>query len=254
MAAIFGEILKEWRVLRRFSQLDLSMEAALSARHLSFLESGRSKPSRDMVLRLAEALQWPKATTNQALHAAGFAPVFPDLPGNAPDLAPVQQAIGLLLHAHDPLPAVALDRHWNITESNKGAALLTNFAAASGSPNLIELLINAAGSDLIENWEEVAVLTLTRLRTEILELGGEEILSNMARRLASHDRLKGQDIGAINLEQAVIPTIFRAGEMRLSLFSAIAQFGTVQDVKAGETRIELMFAADEPTAHYFQNL
>ena len=113
-------------------------------------------------------------------------------------------------------------------------------------------MIATAGLDLIENWEEVAVLTLSRLRTEILELGGDEGLSAMAGRLAAHDRVRKADMATINLNQAVIPTIFRVGENRLSLFSVIAQFGSVQDTKAGETRIELMFPMDEDTARFFQ--
>jgi hypothetical protein len=113
-------------------------------------------------------------------------------------------------------------------------------------------LINCAGLDLIGNWDEVAVLSLSRLRTEILELGGDEHLSELAGRLASHDRVQNVDMGSINLNQAVIPTIFRVGENRLSLFSVIAQFGSVQDTRAGETRIELMFPMDDATVRFFE--
>ena len=113
-------------------------------------------------------------------------------------------------------------------------------------------MINSAGLDLVENWDEVALLSLSRLRTEILELGGDEKLSALAGRLASHDRVARIDRTAIDLNQAVIPTIFRVGESRLSLFSVIAQFGAVQDIKAGETRIELMFPVDEQTIQFFE--
>ena len=124
--------------------------------------------------------------------------------------------------------------------------------ASPGQPaNLVDILINSAALDLVENWDEVALLSLSRLRTEILELGGDDQLSALAGRLASHDRVAQIDRGAIDLNQAVIPTIFRIGENRLSLFSVIAQFGAVQDIKAGETRIELMFPMDEETVQFY---
>lgn len=252
MRTEFGAMLREWRGIRRFSQLDLSLEAEMSARHLSFLESGRSNPSREMVLRLSEALQLPRPTANQALHAAGFAPVYPNLPQDAPELAPVHQAIAAMLDHHDPFPGIAVDRHWNVTRNNKGAELLLSLANPDGEPNMMDILINSSNLGLIENWEEVAVLVLTRLRTEILELGGDKKLSELAQRIADLDRIKNADLGSINLNQAVIPTILRVGENRLSLFSTITQFGTVQDTRVSEMQIELMFPMDEETAAFFE--
>ena len=251
MPSEFGAILKDWRKTRRFSQLDLSLEAEMSARHLSFLESGRANPSRAMVLRLSEALQLPRPAANQALHAAGFAPVYPSLSDDAPELAPVNQAITTMLDHHDPFPGYAIDRHWNVVTSNHGAQMILALASPGGPANLIDILINCADLDLIQNWDEVAVLSLSRLRTEILELGGDDNLSALARRLASLDRVKKIDMGSINLNQAVIPTIFRVGENRLSLFSVIAVSGRVQDTRAGETRIELMFPMDDDTVRFF---
>jgi len=250
----FGAMLKEWRSIRRFSQLDLSLEAEMSARHLSFLESGRSNPSREMVLRLSEALGLPRPTANQALQAAGFAPAYPSLPDDAPELAPVNEAIATMLDHHDPYPGIAFNRHWNITSANEGAKLMLSLANADSQPNLLDILINSASMGLIENWEEVAVLTLTRLRTEILELGGDETLSAYAQKIASLDRIKNADLGSIDLNQAVIPTIFRIGENRLSLFSTIARFGSVQDIRAGETQVELMFPMDDETGQFFDSL
>lgn len=252
MQTEFGSILKEWRKVRRFSQLDLSLEADLSARHLSFLESGRSKPSREMVLRLSEALQLPRPAANQALNAAGFAPVYPSLPDDAPELVPVQQATQTMLDRHDPYPGIAVDRHWNVIKSNQGAQMLLALASPDGTANMMDILMNSAGLDLIENWDEVAMLSLTRLRTEILELGGDEKLSALMQRLASHERVKQIDLSAINLNQAVIPTILKVGETRLSLFSTISQFGTVQDTRAGETKIEMMFPMDQETVQFFE--
>lgn len=251
MQSEFGAMLKQWRSIRRFSQLDLSLEADMSARHLSFLESGRANPSRAMVLRLSDALQLPKPAANQVLHAAGFAPVYPNLPQDSPELAPVNEAIATMLRHHDPFPGIAVDRHWNVVQSNQGAAMMMGLASPDGEANLMDILINSANLDLIENWDEVAVLSLSRLRTEILELGGDEKLSALAKRLSDLDRVQQIDVASINFNQAVIPTIFRVGETRLSLFSTIAQFGSVQDTRAGETRIEMMFPMDDDTRRFF---
>lgn len=251
--AAFGHMLKEWRGIRRFSQLQLAMEVDMSARHLSFLESGRANPSKSMVLRLSQALEMPRPVANQALRSAGFASAFPDTPADAPQLAPVRKALEMMLQSHDPLPGVAVDRHWNIVSANKGGAMLMTLAANVAKPNLMELLIATADSGLIENWEEVAILSLTRLRSEIIEYGGEETLSAMAEKLAAHDRLQASNIADINLDQAVIPTILRLGDVRLALFSTIAQFGSVQDVRTGELRIELMFPMDHATEAWFKS-
>ena len=130
--------------------------------------------------------------------------------------------------------------------------MLLALASPDGTANMMDVLMNSAGLDLIENWDEVAMLSLTRLRTEILELGGDEKLSSLMQRLSSHERVKQIDMGAINLNQAVIPTILKVGETRLSLFSTISQFGTVQDTRAGETRIEMMFPMDQETVQFFE--
>jgi len=252
MQTEFGSILKEWRKVRRFSQLDLSLEAEMSARHLSFLESGRSNPSRDMVMRLSDALQLPRPAANQALNAAGFAPVYPSLPDDAAELEPVNQAIETMLSRHDPYPGIAVDRHWNVVNSNQGAQMLLALSGSDGPANMMDVLINSANLGFIENWEEVALLSIARLRTEILELGGDEGLSALMQRISSLERVKNADMSAINLNQAVIPTILRFGETRLSVFTTIAQFGTVQDIRAGETRIELMFPMDEETIQFFE--
>ncbi|HNR77658.1 MAG TPA: helix-turn-helix domain-containing protein [Parvularculaceae bacterium] len=244
----FGAILRDWRQMRRLSQLDLSLAAGVSSRHLSFLESGRSAPSRGMVLRLAGALGMPKGAANDALKAAGFAAAFPSLPAHAPDLAPIRRAISITLERHAPFPAVAIDRHWTLIDANEPAITLLSPLGPAG--NMIEVLLAAV--DLVENWEETALLSLARLKAEIAHLGGDERLEALATRLAEHPRLAAFDIGRVDFNQAVIPTILKIGGRRLSLFSAIAQFGAVQDIEASEIRIELMYPADEETATFFE--
>jgi len=247
----FGQMLKEWRGIRRFSQLNLALEADMSARHLSFLESGRANPSKAMVLRLSQALEMPKIITNQALNAAGFSAAFPEIALDSPDLAPVRKAVDVLLERHDPFPGATVDRRWNILEANAGCQMLIALSGISEAPNLMEILLSAASGGLIENWEEVAYLSLVRLRSEIAEYGGDEKLSELAERIANHERLINLDISGIDLDQAVIPTILNTGDLRLSLFSMVAQFGSVQDVRCGEMRVELMFPSDQVTANWF---
>lgn len=251
MTVTFGDIIREWRGLRRFSQLALSLEAETSARHLSFLESGRASPSRAMVLKLTQALQMPKAAANQALAAAGFAPVYPQLAVNASELAPIRAAVEMTLANHEPFPAVAIDQHWDITGANNAALALFAALGLAGQTNMLEALTAAAAGDAIVNWEETALLALQRARAELIALGGDARLKEKIDRLAGHPRLAGGELSLINLNQAVIPTRFRAGGSSLSMFSTIAQFGSVQEVAASEIRIEMMFPADEATRRYF---
>jgi transcriptional regulator with XRE-family HTH domain len=250
MTLQFGSILRNWRQMRRLSQLDLALAAGVSSRHLSFLESGRAAPSRGMILRLAGALDMPKPAANDALKAAGYAAAFPTLPHHAEDLEPVRRAISMTLERHAPYPGVAVDRGWNVINANEAAIAL--FAPLGPVSNMIELLINVADSGLVENWEETALLSLQRLRAEIAHLGGDDALQALAMRLAEHPRLADFDLSAVDFNQVVIPTTLRIADQRLSLFSTIAHFGSVQDVAASEIRIELMYPADKATAAFFE--
>ena len=251
MTSAFGDILREWRSLRRFSQLQLSMEAETSARHISFLESGRARPSREMVARLAAALAMPKGATNQAMNAAGFVAVYPDLPIDDAALAPVTQAVNIMLANHEPLPAMAIDRHWDLTGANNAALAFFVETGVTGAGNILDALVALGESDIVENWEEAALLALARVRTEILQLGGDHTLERYAAQIANHPRIQSANADAVNFNQAVIPTVFRLKEHRLRLFSTLSTFAAVQDVSASETRVELFFPADDATRHYF---
>ena len=250
----FGDIIREWRGIRRFSQLQLAVEADISSRHVSFLESGRSKPSKSMVLKIADALHMPKQSANQALGAAGFAPAFPQLPPDDEALAPIRDAVSMMLQNHEPFPAFALDRHWDVIAMNPAAVQLFVKGGVNGATNAIDAMIAVAEGDAWVNWEEAAYLMLMRLRTEIVQFGGDHVLQRYADQLASHPRLANADIENINFNQAVIPSIFQVGDQRLSLFSTIAQFGSVQEVASADIRIELMFPTDAATREYFQSL
>lgn len=251
MSNAFGEIIREWRDLRRVSQLQLSLEAGMSARHLSFLESGRSRPSRAMVLRLTDALAMPKETANRALHSAGFAPVYPALPFDDEALQPVRNAVRMMLDNHEPFPGVAIDRGWNITDANEGAAALFAAVGATKSANMLDVMLDLGDSGALENWEENALIILNRLKSEIIQYGGDDKLESFAARFASHPRLKAFK-STVDYSQAVVPTVLRLQDVRLSLFSTIAHFGSVQDVGASDIRIELMFPADAATRNHFE--
>lgn len=204
-----------------------------------------------MILRLAEALEMPKSATNHAFGAAGYAPHFPALPADAPELAPIRAAVEAMLRNHDPLPGVAIDRHWNVIAANSGALRLFALAErAASTANMVELLLTLGDGDLVVNWADVASLAISRLRAEIAQLGTDPVLESFRARLAVHPRLAGRP--SVARDSLVIPTILNTSGARLALFATIAQFGSVQDVVASELRVELMFPQDAETKAWFE--
>ncbi len=255
MSTDFGTTLKSWRTARRMSQMDLGLSANVSARHISFLETGRSRPSRTMVLQLCEELAVPRAGRNQMLTAAGLAPAYGVRNLNETDMAPVRGAVDWMLQRHDPYPALALDRHWRLLKLNRSAAtMLAGLGVQPGDSLIRALAENAVLRSSIENLDEVLVHTAVRLRTEIAHLGGDDELTEVLEILQS-----GTQEGAVprieaGLLPAFIPTRFRMGGLTLSLFSTLAQFGTVEDVALAEMKIEMMFPADDATRAVLQSM
>ncbi len=250
----FGSILSQWRKKRRFSQLSFAHFADISARHLSFLETGRANPSRQMVLKLADCLQMPRPDINSALLAAGFSPVYLARSTDDIDLAPLRAAIDTMLDHHLPFPGLVFDRHWNIVQANQAARHFLHRAGFTGSSNLLEILAaQPATQSSIQNWEEVVGLALERLRTEIYGSGEDKTLlaleKKLADRFARHCRNP-----EFNRSQAVIPTTFMIEGKAISVFSTITQFGTVQDLTLEDMRVELMFPMDEVSRGYFQEV
>lgn len=247
----FGTVLKEWRGIRRMSQLDLSNAADVSARHISFLESGRSKPSRPMALHLAETLELPRGERNRMLSAAGFSPMWHQHDLDAEAMAPIQAALQWTLDRHNPYPAVVLDRHWKVVDLNQAAS--TMFAAL-GLPERVDFLAQMTQTggvrDLIDNWSEVGRFMHSRLRTESAALGGDEILDAAIAHLAEDPELVPTD----QAFQPIVTIDLRLGDALISMFSTIAQFGTAEDLALAEFRIELFFPADEPTRSLLETL
>ena len=246
MDSNFGALLKDWRGQRRMSQLDLGLSANVSARHISFLETGRARPSRTMVFQLSETLDVPRGARNVLLNAAGFAPAYRSRALDDEDMENVRKAVEWMLDRHEPFPAIALDRHWRIIKANRPSQMLLSGVGLVEGDSLLEAMAN---SDVMKpafaNWPEVARHTITRLRTESAHLGGDTILDEAADRLSAEI---GSDLPQDNaVLPAVIPARYRAGGMTLSFFSTIAQFGTAEDIALADLKIELMFPADDAT-------
>lgn len=244
----FPSLLRDWRKTRRFSQLDLALEAEVSARHLSFLETGRSRPSRAMIQRLADVLQLPLDAHNRLLTAAGYAPRFPSTPLTEAAMAPVTQAVRWMLDRHAPYPALALNRLWTIKMLNAPAATLFAGFGLKDGDSLLDLTTSPIMPQVVENWPEVAYHSAARLRAESASAGGIAELDAAAALLAA------QADQTITTPGPTIPTVFRFGDTRLSLFGTIAQFTTVADETLSDLRIELFFPADPQTEAALRSL
>jgi len=242
----FGATLKEWRSQRRMSQLDLGLIANVSARHISFLETGRARPSQSMVKQLCETLEVPLTARNALLGAAGFAPVYRRRELSDEDMSHVRAAVDWTLERHNPFPAFALDKHWRVIKANASAAFLLAGIGLNEGDSLLDAMMNKALMvHALENWLEVMQHMAIRLRTESTHLGGDEVLDAAIERL--NRMLATETKGFEGPTPAVIPARYRAGGTILSFFSTLAQFGTAEDIALAELKIELMFPADDAT-------
>ncbi|MEP2531010.1 helix-turn-helix transcriptional regulator [Shimia sp.] len=248
MGLEFANTLKHWRQARRISQLDLGLSAGVSSRHISFLETGRSRPSRGMVLRLCDELAVPFSDRNRMLTAAGLSPAYGKRQMREEDMAPVRAAVSWTLQRHDPYPAMAFGRHWLLVDMNAASARLLGGLGLKVGDSLIDMLAdNPAVLQSLENYEEVVRHTIARLRTESAHFGHDPVLEAGIVKLSA--RLDGAEDAMIGIKPAVIPAIYLFGGIRLSLFSTISQFGSAEDIALSELKIEMMFPADDATRH-----
>jgi transcriptional regulator with XRE-family HTH domain len=242
----FGSALKDWRCRRRMSQLDLGLAANVSARHISFLETGRATPSRTMVLQLSETLEVPRTARNLLLNAAGFADAYQRRDMDEADMVHIRAALDWTLERHDPYPAFALDRHWTLIKANAPATRLLGAVGLSVGDSLLHALIHSQLlRDALDNWVEVAQHMVARLRTENAQLGGDAVLSEAADQLAL--RARSLVSGPVEKLSAVVPAKYRMNGTVFSFFSTIAQFGSAEDIALAELKIEMLFPADETT-------
>jgi transcriptional regulator with XRE-family HTH domain len=247
-----GQLLREWRIRRRMSQLDLASTAGISARHLSFVETGRSRPSREMLLHLAENLEVPLRERNPLLLAAGFAPTYQATDFDAPEMQSVRDAVERILAAHEPYPAILLDRRWQLVSANKAATVLVDGVA----PELLEPPVNVLRTSLhpqglaprIANLEQWSVHIFDNLRRQLAVTGDEE-LKDLERELVGYLDDMGVSVppSAEAPRAIATPMRLRTDSGELALMTMIATFGTALDITLAELSLETFLPADAAT-------
>lgn len=262
----FGRALRHWRHVRGVSQLDLASTAATTTRHLSFLETGRSRPSSQMVQRLSDALDLPLRERNQLLEMAGLPPSFPEGDLASDDLAPFRRVIQQLLRTHDPYPALVVDRHWNLVMVNEGARLLvpemtpaspaptttgpTTTAPTTTAPttNTVQLFTDV-WRPMVENWEDVAGAVLQRLGQDLMRFPDDAVLREL------HDHVSRTVVGQAPATgppgRVVCPRLRIDGQIIRTL-TVVAQFQSPVDVTLDELRVELIYPEDDEADRFFR--
>ncbi len=251
--APLGTLLREWRSRRHLSQLELASEAGVSTRHVSFIETGRSQPSREMVIHLAEHLEVPLRERNALLVAAGYAPLYQQAELDSPELKPVREALRTILTGHEPYPAVVVDRNWNLVDGNSSIGVLVEGVA----PELLVPPVNVLRATLhpnglaprILNPEQWSSHLLTRLARQVT-LTGDQELARLLEELRSYPGVPKRAVfpeleGA---EKVFVPLRLRHRDGDLTFCSTVATFGTALDVTLAELAIEVFLPADEQTA------
>jgi len=246
-----GSLLREWRQRRRLSQLELALSSGVSSRHLSFVETGRSRPSAELVVHLAEELDVPLRDRNQLLLAAGYAPRFAEYDLDAPELGPIREAIDLVLRGHEPYPALVVDRHWGLVAANRAVeALIAGVAAHLLEPpaNVLRLSLHPDGlAPRIVNLRQWRAHLLERLAREAFA-SGDPALAALHEELRSYgEPAPGGDVD-LTVTDIAVPLRIRRGDGELSFISTKTTFGTALDVTVAELSIESFFPADEATA------
>ena len=248
-ATAFGRQLRLWRSSARLSQLDLAVRAGISQRHLSFIETGRSRPGGDVVLRLAGALDIPLRDRNRLLESAGLAAYYPEVELNDGASAPFRAAIARLLESHEPYPAFVLNRWWEVVDANAAAHRLFP-AATDGVQDAVEAFLAPGGMrELIVNFAEVAGMYLRRLQAEVAEASDERSLRLLAR---AKELLANVDLGADDGDGLVICPRLRLGDEVISTATMVARFGATREVTLDELRVELIFPADDAARAFFE--
>lgn len=261
----FGTLLKHWRTQRGFSQLDLAVTSQVSQRHISFLESGRAKPSREMVLQLATVLEIPLRQQNLMLTTAGFAPIHAETDLSAPEMSSVRKAIDFMLRQQEPYPAFVVDRYWNLLLTNPAASrLLTAFIDSSqlhthfyrdGNINLMRVMFDLRGvRPFVVNWQEVAEHLLQRLHREAVVEGESERSTALLNELMSYPGVSElwQTSNQLAQHALLLTTHFKRDALELQFFSTISTLGTPYDITLQELRIECLFPADDMTEHHWK--
>jgi transcriptional regulator with XRE-family HTH domain len=251
--ASVGELVRSWREQRHLSQLDLASEAEISQKHLSFIESGRSAPSRDMVLRLAEYLDVPLRERNALLVAAGFAPIFRDRPLSDPALERARSAIDLVLKAHEPYPALTVDRHWTMVAANASVAPLL----AGVDPQLLQPPVNVMRVSLHPRGLAPLIVNLAEWRSHLLDrlrrqyrVTRDAVIDALLKELTGYQMGTAQSDRPAqgHQDEVAVPLRLRTHAGTLSFLSTVTVFGTAVDITLSELSLEAFYPADEATA------
>lgn len=254
-----GEMLAEFRHQKRLSQLDLSGAADISARHLSFIETGRSNPSREVLLRIADVLGLPLRDCNLLLSAAGYSMAYSRSDLESPEMAAVKDALNLILATH-PYPAAVLDGNWNQVLSNQPMTVMQEtlvshpIERSKGTVNVLKLIFQNDGlRPHIRNWEELASFTLRHLKKQVVAYGREENQQLLAELLLMNPPENWAQPRTKKIDAPMITVDLQLGDLALSVFSTLTQFGTALDVGLEELVIESYFPADEVTKKFFES-
>ena len=257
-AAHVGSLLREWRAARGVSQLDLALEAGVSARHISYVETGKAQPSREMIARLADTLDMPLRERNALLMAAGYAPRYAETDLNTPELTQVRRAIDLIVEHQEPYPAFVLNRRWDVLLANRAAARIADFLiGGSAHTNMLRQFFDPKDMrSVVVNWEEVAGDMIRHLHDEIAASPSDRkaraLLDEILRYPGVPSRWVTRELGAP--PPPVLTVVFQKDDRQFRFFSAITTFGTPRDVTLDELRIECAFPADEATAELCRGL
>jgi transcriptional regulator with XRE-family HTH domain len=244
-----GPLLRSWRRRRRLSQLDLALEAGVSARHLSFVETGRSRPSAEMVLHLAGRLEVPLRERNALLLAAGYAPAYAERPLDAPEMTPVREAIDRVLAGHEPHPALVVDRQWELVAANRGLGLLLEGVAGE----LLEPPVNVLRVGLHPAGLAARIANLGQWRAHLLERLGRQVsvtgdpaLRTLLDEVAAYPGPEPPE--ARPGDEIAVPLRLRTDDGELTFLSTVSTFGTAVDITVAELSIESFFPTDARTA------
>ena len=255
-----GSMLRTWRRRRRLSQLDLASAAEVSTRHLSFVETGRSKPSRELVLHLAERLEVPLRERNTLLLAAGYAPAYHETPIDADEMAPVREALDRIVRGHEPYPAVVVDRRWDLVTANDTALRILTAgvspAVLAPRPNALRVTLHPDGlAPRIENLAEWSSHLLERLDREVAVSGADDLRA-LADELRSYPGVArdAENGGGGLADRLFVPLVLQHEGHVLRFFSTVATFGTALDITIAELAIESFFPADAATAEALRAL
>lgn len=253
MTSPFGAGLRRWRNARHMSQLALATKADVSQRHVSFLETGRARPSREMVIHLAEVLEVPLRDRNTLLESAGFASAYTETRMGEPAMAEIEDVLDFIMDAHEPFPALVVDRHWNVVKSNNAATRLTlalvdptRAPVDGGVVNLARLALHPQGvRPNTVNFDDVARSLLQRLRRDLDERPFDEDLQALWDEVSNYEGLPepGPKVAATG-EDLLLPVHYRIGDIHIRLMSTIATIGAPHDVTVEELRIETLLPAD----------